>query len=341
MKLISKVLILFFILSCGTSETESIEFVELTQPDIILNCNFIESSDEVLITINTQVITKDKKLFNGSIKGQGLAKDFYKSLPDLKQNSNYDSEFSFYSEDNGSYTISVFYENSDGVYTKQCNGNVSSIESTTTTTVKRTTTTTVKRTTTTTVKRTTTTTTTLPVIVNVSVTNSLDQCVDKKQKSKLRVDNSSSNTNLNLAVQKYDKEWISVFDGAIEAGEVLNFEYIVDEVSNSGYSDEVWNTIRWVWDYTLDGENWPGWKYSDSILSCELEYDDEQYIKKSFTNRYDNPFICEIPDDEYDFARCISSEKWRKDPSMEVAASNWIDFCIKGNYYYSGYCEDS
>ena len=126
------------------------------------------------------------------------------------------------------------YENSDGVYTKQCNGNVSSIESTTTTTVKR------------------TTTTTLPVIVNVNVTNSLDQCVDKKQKSKLRVDNSSSNTNLNLAVQKYDKEWISVFDGAIEAGEVLNFEYIVDEVSNSGYSDEVWNTIRWVWDYTLE-----------------------------------------------------------------------------------------
>ena len=37
----------------------------------------------------------------------------------------------------------------------------------------------------------------------------------------------------------------------------------------------------------------------------------------------------------------LSSEKWRKDPSMEVAASNWIDFCIKGNYYYSGYCEDS
>ena len=69
------------------------------------------------------------------------------------------------------------------------------------------------------------------------------------------MDNSSSNTNPNLAVQKYDKEWISVFDGAIEAGEVLNFEYIVDEVSNSGYSDEVWNTIRWVWDYTLDGEN--------------------------------------------------------------------------------------
>ena len=116
MKLISKVLILIFILSCGTSETESIEILELPQPDIILNCNLIESSDEVLITINTQVITKDKKLFNGSIKGQGLAKDFYKSLPDLNQNFNYNSEFSFYSEDNGSYTISVLYENSDGVY---------------------------------------------------------------------------------------------------------------------------------------------------------------------------------------------------------------------------------
>lgn len=332
-----------FITFCQQAEVEtSTEVNEV--PQVNLNCNYIESSDEVIVTINSQVISKNKKLFNGSLKGQGLASEFYKQLPDINKNSSYESEFIFKTITNGTYTFVIFYENSDGVFTTQCNGEVSSID-TTTTTVKKpvTTSTTVKQsTTTTTVKKpVTTTTTTLPIIVNVNVSQELEECRDKKQKSKLRIDNSASTIDLQLAVQKYDKEWISVFDGTIKAGEVLSFDYTVDEVSNSGYSNETWNTIRWVWDFRQETENWPGWKYTDGILACEIEYDESKYKKYSFTNRYDNPFICEIPEDEYDFARCISTEKWRQEPNMEVAASNWIDFCIQGNYYYTGSCEDS
>ena len=313
---------IIFTASCQQGDMETSNEI-IDEPEINLNCNYIESSEEVTLTINTQIISKNQKLFNGSLKGQGLANEFYKQLPDINKNSSYESEFVFSTITNGTYTFVIFYENSNGVYTTQCNGEVSSIDTTTTT-----------------IKKPTTTTSTLPIIVNVNVSHDLEECRDKKQKSKLRIDNSASTTDLKLDVQKFDKEWTVVFEGTILAGEILSFEYTVDEVSNSGLSSETWNSIRWVWDYRQENEDWPGWKYTDSVLACEIEYDKSKYRKHSFTDRYDNPFICEIPEDDYDFARCLSSEKWRQEPSMEVAASNWIDFCIKGNYYYTGSCED-
>ena len=333
------IICIIFTASCQQGDIET-STVIIDEPEINFNCNYIESSEEVTLTINTQIISKNQKLFNGSLKGQGLANDFYKQLPDINKNSSYESEFVFSTTVNGTYTFVIFYENSDGVYTTQCDGEVSSIDTTTTTVKKTTTTTTVKKTTTTTTVKKTTTTTTLPIIVNVNVSHDLEECRDKKQKSKLRIDNSASTTDLKLEVQKFDTDWIVVFEGTILAGEVLSFEYIVDEVSNSGYSNETWNTIRWVWDYKQENEDWPGWNYTDSVLACEIEYDKSKYKKHSFTDRWDNPFICEIPEDDYDWARCITTEKWRQEPSMEPEASNWVDFCIKGGYYWTGACED-
>ena len=314
------------------------------EPQFSLNCNYIENNNEVTVTLNIQVVTKNKKLFNGSIKGQGLSKDYYKKIPDINSNTSFEAEYLFTTQNNGTYTFVVFFENSDGIYTEQCNGSVSSI--TTTTTVKKTTTTTVKTTTTTTtttvVKK--TTTTTVPEVVDVRVALNLDECHDRKQKSTLVVDNSLSTTDLFLAVSKWEGDWIDVYDGIIKAGEILKFDYSLQEVYNSGLTSESIIPFAWSYDYRTDSENWPGWKYTSDeygdIAPCEVEYDKTKFQKLYFSNRGDNPFICELPEDlVYDFYRCITSEKWRMNPSIENESSNWVDFCGRANEYYpGGYC---
>ena len=325
MRFIKKINIFLLIITLISCQQETVSTPQAdSEPQLSLNCNYIENNNEVTVTLNIQIITKNKKLFNGSLKGQGLSKDYYKKIPDINTNTSFEAEYLFTTQKNGTYTFVVFFENSDGVYTEQCNGSVSSIA--TTTTVKK------------------TTTTTVPEVVDVRFTLNLDECKDRKQKSTLVVDNSLSTTDLFLAVSKWEDEWIDVYDGTIKAGEILKFDYSLQEVYNSGLASERITPFAWSYDYRTDSENWPGWKYTSDeygdIAPCEVEYDKTKFQKLFFSNRGDNPFICELPEDPvYDFFRCITSEKWRINPSIESESSNWVDFCGRANEYYpGGYC---
>ena len=121
-------ILLCFLTSACTQQTPTTE--DILQPSLILNCNTIENAKNVALTLNIQVISADKKLFNGSLKGQGLTKDFYRDLDDVNKNSSFSGEFEYLVQNNGTYSFSIFYENSDGIYTSQCSGSVSSITTT-------------------------------------------------------------------------------------------------------------------------------------------------------------------------------------------------------------------
>lgn len=333
-------ILLCFLTSACTQQTPASE--DVLQPSLILNCNTIENAKNVALTINIQVISADKKLFNGSLKGQGLTKDFYRDLDDVNKNSSFSGEFEYLVQNNGTYSFSIFYENSDGIYTSQCSGSVSSITTTTTSTTT-TTTTTVRKTTTTTTTVPKTTTTALAPILDVVVTSSLSECKDRKQKSTITINNVNSNVGIYVELQKWeDSNWVVEYSGEIDSGVRKSFEYTVPETRNSGRGT-ILPSIEWAYRYKQIGtDSYLDWQYKEGVLSCEVEFDKSQFEKRNFKDRGDNPFICEIPEDDYDWVRCINSEKWRQTPSFEVAASNWVDFCMKGGYYYTdGYCGEN
>ena len=91
-----KLLILFliFIINCNqVGQTEIINEDIDNMPEIIFLCSEIQNQNEVTIEINLIVTTKNKKLFNGSIKGNGVSQDFYKKLDDLNINSTFEGKF--------------------------------------------------------------------------------------------------------------------------------------------------------------------------------------------------------------------------------------------------------
>ena len=166
-----RTIILFLIFSFCTPQNVVEVSSESIPPELFINCNFIEDSESVNVLIEISVFSNSDKLTNGSLKGAGLANDYYKQLDDMNPNSSFSGEFNFTSDKNGTFSFVVYF---DGLkpYRKDCNQEITSITTTTrpttttTTTRPTTTTTTTRPTTTTTTTRPTTTTTTTPPFTN-------------------------------------------------------------------------------------------------------------------------------------------------------------------------------
>ena len=164
-----KYLILFFLFSLCTQQSLISTQEEITSPELFINCNFIDNQDNVDVVIDITVFSNSEKLSNGSLKGFGLAENFYKPLDNMNINSSFTGEYTFSSELNGTFSFVLYFDGSKA-YRADCNNEIKSITTTTRPTTTTTTTTTTRptttttRPTTTTTRPTTTTTTSVPYI---------------------------------------------------------------------------------------------------------------------------------------------------------------------------------
>jgi len=149
-----KYLILFFLFSLCAQQSSISTQEENISPELFINCNFIDNQNIVNVVIEITVFSNSEKLSNGSLKGSGLAENFYRPLENMNINSSFTGEYTFSSESNGTFSFVLYF---DGLkaYREDCNNEIKSIITTTTTTRPTTTTT---RPTTTTTRPTTTTT---------------------------------------------------------------------------------------------------------------------------------------------------------------------------------------
>tara|TARA_B100001248_G_C27367520_1_gene449828 strand:+ start:463 stop:1593 length:1131 start_codon:yes stop_codon:yes gene_type:complete len=160
-----KSLILFLLLSFCSQQTSTTEEITDLSPEIYMNCNFANSTDTVLINIDISIFSNSEKLINGSIKGSGIADDFYKPLDDIDKNSSFTGEYVYTTSRNGTFSFILYFDGSRP-YRVDCSDKINSITTTTLASKQSTTTTTKPRETTTTTKprETTTTTTTVPYV---------------------------------------------------------------------------------------------------------------------------------------------------------------------------------
>jgi len=338
-------LIFSMFLSSCTPNIEVSQSVE--QPELKLNCNYIESAEEIFVTINVQVTVKDKKLFNGSLKGQGIAIDYFKSLDDLSMNSTFDAQYVFQSQTNGTYTFLLFYENSDGVYTEQCDGSLTSI---TTTTIPRTTTTTIPRTTTTTIPRTTTTTIPRTIGPIIEFTNCpLDVYLPGELKYEFKITSGSSDVT-------------DITSNLFDQGN-NNFDENIWGTLQKGYYNTYWNTYtlseasyaeQTMLIYTVTALDSNGLKSTEEcvsiirgpflennkndIVDTSYDYDKDLYELFNVEDRSDGPYICETPRKgsraNNQYGRCVLWSKWKDYRSFEKADSNWVIACYDGKYIW-------
>ena len=321
-----KILILIFsmFLSSCTQDVEISQSVE--EPELKLNCNYIESAEEIIVTINVQVIVKDKKLFNGALKGQGIAKDYLKSLEDLSMNSTFDGEYVFQSQTNGTYTFLLFYENSDGVYTKQCDGSLTSITTTTTTTVPR---------------------ATGPIIEFLNCP--LDVYLPGELKYEFKITSGSSDVtditsnlfdqgnnnfdeNIWGSLQKgyYNTYWNTYTLSESSYAEQTMLLYTVIALDSSGLksTEECMSIIRGP--FLENNKN--------DIVETSYDYDKDLYELFNVEDRSDGPYICETPRKgsrtNNQYGRCVLWSKWKDYRRFEKADSSWVIACYDGKYIW-------
>ena len=264
-----KYLVIFLLFSLCSEQSSDLPEEEFNAPELFINCNFINNQDIVDISIEVAVYSNSEKLINGSLKGSGIAKGFYRPLDNINQNSSFLGEYVFSTNTNGSFSFVLYFDGSKA-YRTDCNNEITTI--TTTTKPKQTTTTTTtkpKQTTTTKPKQTTTTTTTKPkqtTTTTVPFTNyktytlrSLQMFLEvgfseNSQVTRLNPTNGtlyiSTNGNEDEGLDNYVKTIPSLFD---ELDLNIRVEYIDNDSSFNVDEIEVW--------YTNDG-------YSDVLLEA-------------------------------------------------------------------------
>ena len=291
------------------------------QPVVKFVCSETINEDYVILEVYLLINSKNSKLNNGSIKGTGVASNFYRNISDIPINNTFEGSYMFEITKNGSYSVIFYIQDLNESFVYDCSGQ---INLTTTTTTRPTTTTTT---------RPTTTTTTIPIVINTSFEQTIKGCSNNKTTSNLLVNNTTSTVDVKFVLEKStnsNNTFSVVFDGIILKGNQLNF---TQELKMQDW-------VGWRWKiYT--GNEWSEFNYSDYFEGCwdvtGIEYDSSLYKKRWFTGINDNPYICEIPgtgsQQGYDWGRCITSEQWREYPNMEKEDGNWVRFCARDGWY--------
>ena len=337
------ILLIFLLVNYCTSNTElnSQDSGSYQPPLIKFVCNETINENSVTLDVYVLINAKNSKLYNGSIKGTGVASNFYRNINDVQENTIFEGNYIFEITKNGSYSAIFFIEDPSDSFIHDCSGQVATTTSTTrpttttSTTRPTTTTSTTRPTTTTSTTRPTTTTSTIPNIINISFEQTMKGCSNNKTTSNLLVNNLTSNVEATFVLEKstvFNNTFSTVYEGLITKSGQLNF---TQELKMQDW-------VIWRWKI-FNGSEWSEFKYSDNFTGCwdltGIEYDTNLYIKRWFTGINDNPFICEIPgtgtQQGYDWGRCISSEQWREYPNMEKADGNWVRFCAKDGWYES------
>ncbi len=335
-----KILFLSLIIMISCSDNPSVIEIIPDAPEVIFNCNIVEDAEQPQVFINLQIVSKDSKLFNVAIQGQGLADSFYKDLDDINKSTSFTGEYVYGLKNNGSYTFLVSYEDSKKIYSEQCSGSISSITTTSTTSTSTTTTST-------TTTSTTTTSTTKPKIIAPSVI--FDECPE----------------NINLPSDIKLK--FTVTANSYPITEIISY---VDD-GTYDYDPTIWDTFPKKNEYIKYTQNWSFEKntylkktiflYRVEIIDsgglktskeCVMNvigpfevttttqaytYDSDIYRITNFIDDYGeviegSPFICEKTTDG-NWGRCVSYEKWKLDPGMEKADSQWILHCSNGKQF--------
>ena len=320
----------FLMLSYCTSNTalttQDVDNYE--QPIIKFVCSETINTNSVILDVYLLINSKNSKLYNGSIKGTGVASNFYRNISDIGLNNTFEGSYNFEITKNGSYSVIFYIQDLNESFVYDCSGQ---INLTTTTTTLTTTTTT--RPTTTTTTRPTTTTTTIPIVINTSFEQTIKGCSNNKTTSNLLVNNITSTVDVKFVLEKStnsNNTFSVVYDGIISRSDQLNF---TQELKMQDW-------VVWRWKIN-NGNKWSEFNYSDYFQGCwdvtGIEYDNSLYKKRWFTGINDNPFICEIPgtgsQQGYDWGRCITSEQWREYPNMEKEDGNWVRWCAKDGWY--------
>ena len=310
------ILLIFLLVNYCTSNTElnSQDSGSYQPPLIKFVCNETINENSVTLDVYVLINAKNSKLYNGSIKGTGVASNFYRNINDVQENTIFEGNYIFEITKNGSYSAIFFIEDPSDSFIHDCSGQVATTTSTT---------------------RPTTTTSTIPNIINISFEQTMKGCSNNKTTSNLLVNNLTSNVEATFVLEKstvFNNTFSTVYEGLITKSGQLNF---TQELKMQDW-------VIWRWKI-FNGSEWSEFKYSDNFTGCwdltGIEYDTNLYIKRWFTGINDNPFICEIPgtgtQQGYDWGRCISSEQWREYPNMEKADGNWVRFCAKDGWYES------
>ena len=329
----------FLLVSYCTNNTDltsqAVETYE--QPVVKFVCSETINEDYVILDVYLLINSKNSKLYNGSIKGTGVASNFYRDISDIPINNTFEGSYFYEITKNGSYSVIFYIQDLNESFVYDCSGQINLTTTTTTrpttTTTTRPTTTTTTRPTTTTTTRPTTTTTTIPIVINTSFEQTIKGCSNNKTTSNLLVNNTTSTVDVKFVLEKStnsNNTFSVVYDGIISKSDQLNF---TQELKMQDW-------VGWRWKI-YSGNEWSEYNYSDYFEGCwdvtGIEYDNNLYKKRWFTGINDNPYICEIPgtgtQQGYDWGRCITSEQWREYPNMEKEDGDWVRFCARDGWY--------
>jgi hypothetical protein len=252
-----KCIVLFLLFNLCTQQSSVSSEQEFNTPELFINCNFINNQDIVNISIEITVYSNSENLGNGSLKGSGIAKDFYRPLENVKSNSSFFGEYIFSTETNGTFSFVLYFDGTKA-YRTDCNNEITTITSTTkpkqtSTTTTTTTTTKPKQTSTTTTTTTkpkqTSTTTTVPFTNYKTYTlRSLEMFLEvgfsqDNQITRLNPSDGtlyiSTNGNEDEGLDNYVKTIPLLFD---ELDLNINMEYINNDSSFNIDEIEIWYT---------------------------------------------------------------------------------------------------
>ena len=305
----------FLLVSYCTNNTDltsqAVETYE--QPVVKFVCSETINEDYVILDVYLLINSKNSKLYNGSIKGTGVASNFYRNISDIPINNTLEGSYIYEITKNGSYSVIFYIQDLNESFVYDCSGQINLTTTTTT--------------------RPTTTTTTIHIVINTSFEQTIKGCSNNKTTSNLLVNNTTSTVDVKFVLEKStnsNNTFSVVYDGIISKSDQLNFTQEL----------KIQDWVGWRWKI-YSGNEWSEYNYSDYFEGCwdvtGIEYDNNLYKKRWFTGINDNPYICEIPgtgtQQGYDWGRCITSEQWREYPNMEKEDGDWVRFCARDGWY--------
>ena len=100
----------FLLVSYCTNNTDLTSQAEETyeQPVVKFVCSETINKDYVILDVYLLINSKNSKLYNGSIKGTGVASNFYRDISDIPINNTFEGSYFYEITKNGSYSV-IFY----------------------------------------------------------------------------------------------------------------------------------------------------------------------------------------------------------------------------------------
>ena len=120
------ILLTFLLVSYCTNNTalksQAVDTRE--QPVVKFVCSETINEDSVILDVYLLINSKNSKLNNGSIKGTGVASNFYKKISDIPMNNTFEGSYIFEITKNGSYSVIFYIQDLNESFVYDCSGQI-------------------------------------------------------------------------------------------------------------------------------------------------------------------------------------------------------------------------